>query len=88
MLALLVLLIKTFGCCFVTLLSEYRKPNGGIVPNLIHQSRRIDSITADKVYDQSHKYKAANDSLKINIQLGAHAVVSATDEAPLRKRNT
>ena len=69
-------------------LSEYRKPNGGIVPNLIHQSRRIDSITADKVYDQSHKYKAANDTLKINIQLGAHAVVSATDEAPLRKRNT
>ena len=32
-------------------LSEYRKTDGEIAPNLIHHLGRIDSITADKAYD-------------------------------------
>ena len=31
-------------------LSEYRKTDGEIAPNLIHQVGQIDSITADKAY--------------------------------------
>ena len=34
------------------LLSEYQKTDGEIAPNLIHQVGRIDSMTADKAYDQ------------------------------------
>ena len=59
-------------------LSEYRKTDGEIAPNLIHQVGRIDSITADKAYDQSRVYEAANDALKyrgqINIYPRANAV--------------
>ena len=44
-------------------LSEYRKTDGEIAPNLIHQVGRIDSITADKAYDQSRVYVAVNDQL-------------------------
>ena len=45
-------------------LSEYQKTYGEIAPNLIHQVGRIDSITADKAYNQSRVYEAANDTLK------------------------
>ena len=48
-------------------------------------------ITADKVYDHSRVYEAANAALKdrgqINIHPRANAVISATDEAALRQRN-
>ena len=44
-------------------LSEYQKTDGEIAPNLIHQVGRIDSITADKAYDQSCVYEAAKDKL-------------------------
>ena len=72
-------------------LSEYRKTDGEIAPNLIHQVGRIDSITADKAYDQSRVYEASNDHMneagQINIHPRANAVVSASDEAALRQRN-
>ena len=51
----------------------------------------MDSITADKAYDQSRVYEAANDTLKERGQINIHpmtdAVVSAPDEAALRQRN-
>ena len=69
----------------------YRKTDGEIAPNLIHQFGRIDSITADKAYDQSRVYEASNDHMneagQINIHPRSNAVVSATDEAALRQRN-
>ena len=72
-------------------LSEYRNTDGEIAPNLIHQVGRIDSITADKAYDQSRVYEASNDHMneagQINIHPRSNAVVSATDEAALRQRN-
>ena len=72
-------------------LSEDRNTDGELAPHLIHQVGRIDSITADKAYDQRRVYEAANDQLKeggqINIHPRANAVVSASDEAALRQRN-
>ena len=72
-------------------LSEYRKTDGEIAPNLIHHLGRMDSITADKAYDQSRVYEASNDHMneagQINIHPRANAVVSASDEAALRQRN-
>ena len=72
-------------------LSEDRKPDGKIAPNLIHQVGHINSITADKGYDQSRVYEAANDCLKeggkVNIHPRVNAVVSASDETALRQRN-
>ena len=48
-------------------------------------------MTADKAYDQSRVYGAANDHMndpgQINIHPRANAVISATDEAALRQRN-
>jgi hypothetical protein len=72
-------------------LSDYQKADGEIAPNLIYQVGRIDSITADKAYNQNRVYEAANDALKdrgqIKIHPRANAVISATDEAALRQRN-
>jgi hypothetical protein len=72
-------------------LSEDRKTDGEIAPHLIKQVGKIDSITADKAYDQSRVYEAANDQLKeggqINIHSRENAVVSATDEAALKQQN-
>ena len=72
-------------------LSENRKTDGEIAPHLIKQVGKIESITADKGYDQSRVYEAANDQLKeggqLNIHPRANAVVSASDEAALRQRN-
>ena len=79
------------GFIVANLLSEYQKTDAEIAPNLIHQVGRIDSITADKAYDQSRVYEASNDHMnvagQINIHPRANAVVSATDEAALRQRN-
>ena len=52
------------GFIVANFLSEYQKTDVEIAPNLIHQVGRIDSITADKAYDQSRVYEAANDQLK------------------------
>ena len=72
-------------------LSEDRKTDGEIAPHLIKQIGKIDSITADKAYDQSRVYEASNDHMneagQINIHPRANAVVSASDEAALRQRN-
>ena len=72
-------------------LSEDRKTDGEIAPHLIKQVGKIDSITADKGYDQSRVYTSANDQLKdrgqLNIHPRANAVVSASDKAALRQRN-
>ena len=72
-------------------LSEDRKTDSDAAPQLIKQVGKIDSITADKVYDQSRVYEAANDQLKesgeINICQRVKAVVSASDEAALREQN-
>ena len=60
-------------------------------PHLIHQVGRIDSITADKAYDQSRVYEAANDTLKergqINIHPRANTIILAADESAIRQRN-
>jgi hypothetical protein len=61
-----------------------------ITINLIHQVGQIDSITADKGYDQSRVYEATNDQMnegdKINFYSRVNAVVSASDESELRQR--
>ena len=79
------------GFILANCLSEDRKTNGEIDHHLIHQVGRIDSITADKVYDQSRVYEAANDQLKegsqINIHPRVNTIVSVSDEAALRQRN-
>ena len=79
------------GLILAKWLSEYRKTDSEIAPNLIHQVVRMDSITADKAYDQSRVYEASNDHMneagQINSQPRANAVVSAKDEAALRQRN-
>ena len=79
------------GLIVANQLSEDRTTDGEIAPHLIHQVEQIDSITADKGYDQSRVYEAANDTLKeggqINIHPRANAVISASDEAALRQRN-
>ena len=83
--------IKQWGFIVAHYLSEDRKTDCEIAPHLIKQVGKIDSITADKGYDQSRVYVAANDQLKeggqINIHPRANAVVSASDEAALRQRN-
>ena len=79
------------GLIVANCLSEDRKTDGEIAPNLIHQVGRIDSMTADQAYDQSHVYEARNDQLKedghIKIHSRTNAVVSAVDEVVLRPRN-
>ena len=45
------------------LLSEYQKTDGEIEPNLIYHLGGIDSMTADKAYDQSRVYEAAHYAL-------------------------
>ena len=45
-------------------LSEDRNTDDEIVPHLIEQVGKIDSMTADKWYDQIRIYVAVNDQLK------------------------
>ena len=72
-------------------LSKYRKTDGEIKPNLIHQAGRIDLITANKVHNHSWVYEVANDQLIDHGQINSHprdnAVLSASDEATQRQRN-
>ena len=72
-------------------LSEDRKTDGEIAPNLIHQVGQIDSIIADKAYGQIRVYEAVNihmiEAIQMNIHPTANTVISATDEAALRQRD-
>ena len=60
------------GFIVANCLSEYQKYDGEIVPNLIHQLVRVDSITADNAYDQSRVYKASNDLMNEAGQINSH----------------
>ena len=65
--------------------------DGMIAPTLIRQTGHIDSIVADKGYDQIGVYEAAQVHLKqdgkIMIHPRANGVISASGEAALRQRN-
>jgi len=65
--------------------------DGTIAPTLIGQTGHIDSIVADKGYDQIGVYEAAQVHLKqggeIIIHPRANGVISASGEAALRQRN-
>ena len=72
-------------------LTDERGCDGTIAPTLIGQAGHIDSIVADKGYDQISVYEAAQTHLnqggKIMIHPRVNAVVSASEEAALRQRN-
>ena len=65
--------------------------DGTIAPTLIGQTGHIDSIVADKGYDQIGVYQAAQVHLKqggeIIIHPRANGVISASGETALRQRN-
>ena len=72
-------------------LTDERSCDGAIAPTLIGQTGQIDSIIADKGYDQIGVYEAAlthlNKNGKIMIHPRANGVISASGEAALRQRN-
>ena len=72
-------------------LSDERGCDGVIAPKLIRQTDHIDSIVADKGFDQIVVYEAALIHLKqdekIMIHPKANGVISASGEAALRQRN-
>ena len=69
----------------------WRDCDGTVAPTLIGQTGHIDSIVADKGYDQIGVYEAAlthlNKNGKIMIHPRANGVISASGEAALRQRN-
>ena len=79
------------GLIVVSHLTDERVPDGNIAPDLIGQTGHIDSIVADKGYDQISVYEVAlahlNQGGKIIIHPRVNAVVSASGEAALRQRN-
>ena len=70
-------------------LTDERSCDGTIAPTLIGQTDHIDSIAADKGYDQIGVYETAQVHLKqggkIMIHPRANGVVSASGEAALRQ---
>ena len=72
-------------------LTDERGCDGVIAPTLITQTGHIDSIVADKGYDQVSVYEAAQAHVKqdgrIMIHPRANGVISASGEAALRQRN-
>ena len=72
-------------------LTDERGCDGTIAPTLIAQTGHIDSIVADKGYDQISVYEAAQAHLKkggkIMVHPRANGVISASGEAALRQRN-
>ena len=66
-------------------LSEDRKTDGEIAPHLIQQVGRIDSITADKTYDQSRVYEAVNDTLKDRGHINIHPRVNAESQLRIKQ---
>ena len=79
------------GLIVASYLTDERVPDGHIAPDLIGQTGHIDSIAADKGYDQIGVYEVAQVHLKpggkIMIHPRANGVVSASGEAALRQRN-
>ena len=79
------------GLIIANHLTDERRCDGAIAPILIGQTGHIDSITADKGYDQIGVYEAAQVHLKqggkIIIHPKANGVISASGEAALRQRN-
>ena len=69
-------------------LTDERGCDGVIAPTLITQTGHIDSIVADKGYDQVSVYEAAqvhlNQGGEIIIHPRAYGVVTASGEAALR----
>jgi len=72
-------------------LTDERGCDGAVAPTLIGQTGHIDSIVADKGYDQIGVYEAAlthlNKNGKIMIHPRANGVISASGETALRQRN-
>ena len=79
------------GFIVASYLTDERGCDGVIAPTLIGQTGHIDSIIADKGYDQIGVYEAAQVHLKqggkIIIHPRANGVISASGEAALRQRN-
>ena len=74
------------GYGFIT---DDKTHDGSIASQLIQQVGEIDSITADKGYDQTQVQQSAYDHLreggKINIHPRKNAVISESEEAALRQ---
>ena len=72
-------------------LIDERGSDGVIAPILIGQTGHIDSLVADKGYDQIDVYEAGqvhlNQGGEVIIHPRANAVISASGEAALRQRN-
>ena len=72
-------------------LTDERGCDGTIAPTLIGQAGHIDSIVADKGYDQISVYEAAQAHLKkggkIIIHPRVNGLIAASGEATLRQRN-
>ena len=72
-------------------LTDERGCDGVIAPILIDQTGHIDSLVADKGYDQNDVYEAGqvhlNQGGEVIIHPRANAVISASGEAALRQRN-
>ena len=79
------------GLIVASHLTDERVPDGNIAPDLIGQTGDVDSIAADKGYDQIGVYEAAQVHLKqggeIIIHPRANGVISASGEAALLQRN-
>ena len=79
------------GLIVASHLTDERVPDGNIAPDLIGQTGDVDSIAADKGYDQIGVYEAALTHLNKNgetiIHTRANGVISASGEAALRQRN-
>ena len=79
------------GLIVASNLADERGCDGTIAPTLIRQTGHIDSIVADKGYDQIGVYEVVQVHLKpggkIMIHPRANGVVSASGESALRQRN-
>ena len=79
------------GFIVAHVITDDKTHGGSIASQLIQQVGEIDSITADKGYDQTQVQQSAYDHLreggKINIHPRKNAVVSESEEAALRERN-
>ena len=79
------------GFIVAHVITDDKTHDGSIASQLIQQVGEIDSITADKGYDQIQVQQSAYDHLreggKINIHPRKNAVVSESEEAALRQRN-
>ena len=79
------------GFIVAHVITDDKTHDGSIASQLIQKQGEIDSITADKGYDQIQVQQSAYDHLreggKINIHPRKNAVISESEEAALRQRN-